>query len=105
MSNMDQATRIAAQNVKKEHEAAQQSWSQIERNFSESLGYARNFRLKTLDTLRSNTEASLDLAEELLTAKSPEQVAAAWKNFADRQVEAINKHTSDLAAMTRNSTR
>jgi hypothetical protein len=99
MSSFDQATRTVAKNVQNAQDMAQESWSQIERSVTGSVANVREFHLKTIDMLRSHAEASFDLAEELIGARSPDQIMGAWKSFADREVDMINKHTSELAAM------
>jgi hypothetical protein len=55
--------------------------------------------------LRSHANASFDLAEKLISAKSPDEVAGAWKSFAEHQVETISKHSSELAGMAENAVR
>ena len=50
--------------------------------------------------LRSHAEASFDLAEELISARSPDQFMGAWKSFADREVDMINRRAGELSAMS-----
>jgi hypothetical protein len=100
MSSFDQATRTAEKNMRNAQDMAQESWSQIERGFAGSVANVREYHLKTIDMFRSHAEASFDLAEELIGARSPDQVMGAWKSFADREVDMFNRHTSDLSTMT-----
>jgi hypothetical protein len=99
MSSFDQATRTAEKNMRNAQDMAQESWSQIERSVSGSVANVREFHLKTIDMLRSHAEASFDLAEQLIGARSPDQVMGAWKSFADREVDMINRHTTELSTM------
>lgn len=99
MSSFDQATRTAEKNMRNAQDMAQESWSQIERGVSGSVANVREFHLKTIDMLRSHAEASFDLAEQLIGARSPDQVMGAWKSFADREVDMINRHATELSTM------
>jgi hypothetical protein len=99
MSNFDQATRAAEKSVRNAQDMAQESWSQIERSVAGSVTNVREFHLKTIEMLRSHAEASFDLAEELIAARSPDQIMSAWTGFANRQVDAINRHSSELASI------
>jgi hypothetical protein len=99
MNSFDQATRATEKNMRNAQDMAQESWSQIERSVSGSVANVREFHLKTIDMLRSHAEASFDLAEQLIGARSPDQVMGAWKSFADREVDMINRHTSELSSM------
>jgi hypothetical protein len=103
MSSIDQAARNTEQNMRKGQEAAQETWSQMESSFSTSVERARDFHLKMFNIFRSHAEATFDLAEELISAKSPDDVSTAWRSFADRQVDAINKQTSEFTSMAQNA--
>ena len=103
MSSFDQATRTAEKNVRNAQEMTQESWSQMERGVASSMANVRDFHLKTIDMLRSHAEASFDLAEELIGARSPDQFMGAWKSFADREVDMINRHTSEFSTMTQSA--
>jgi hypothetical protein len=105
MSNFDQATRTAEKDFKNAQDMARDSWSQIERGAAGSVAHVREFNLKTIDMLRSHAEASFDLAEELIGARSPDQIMDAWKTFADREVGMINQHTGELSTMTQKAVR
>jgi hypothetical protein len=87
-------------NFKNAQDMAQESWSQIERSVAGSVTNVREFHLKAIDLLRSQAEASFDLAEELIGARSPDQIMDAWKTFADREVGMINQHTGELSTIT-----
>jgi hypothetical protein len=99
MSNFDQATRTAEKNMRSAQDMAQEQWSQVERGVASTMASVRDYHLKTMGMIRSQADASFDLAEELLSARSPDQVMGAWKSFADRQVDMINRHASEFSAM------
>jgi hypothetical protein len=99
MSSFDQATRDTERNMKKGQEALQDTWSQMTNNLSTTAQGAREFHLKAVDIARSHANSTFDLAEDLFSARSPEDVATAWRSFIDRQTEAFNKQTSELSSM------
>ena len=100
MSSFDQATRTTEKNMRNAQDMAQESWSHVERSVTNSVANVRDFHLKTIDMLRSHAEASFDLAEELISARSPDQFMGAWKSFADREVDMINRRASEFSAMS-----
>ena len=99
MSSLDQSTRTARENRRKVEETAQQSWSQMERNFATSFDSVRDFHLKTIDMLRAHAESALDFAEELISAKSPTDVFEGCRSFAERQVNTLQKQSKELTTM------
>ena len=100
MSSLDQSTRTARENCRKGEETAQQSWSQMERNFATSFDSVRDFHLKTIDMLRAHAESAFDFAEELISAKSPTDVFEGCRSFAERQVNTLQQQTGELTTMT-----
>jgi hypothetical protein len=100
MSNFDQATRDTERNMKKGQEMLQDTWSQMTNNFSTSAQGAREFHLKAVDMARSHANSTFDLAGDLIAARSPDEVATAWRSFIERQTDAFNKQTSELSSMT-----
>jgi len=103
MSAFDQAAHAAEQNTRQAQDAAQESWSQMQPGFADAGDNFREFHLRIIDMLRSHAEASFDLAEKLITAKSPEQLVSAWKGFAEKQANTISKHSGELAGMAQHA--
>ena len=99
MSSFDQATRTAERNMRNAQDMAQDSWSQVERGVASTVANVREYHLKTIGMVRSQAESSFDLCEELISARSPDQIMGAWKSFADRQVDMINRHASEFSAI------
>jgi hypothetical protein len=99
MSSIEGA-RVARENLQRGQSVAEESMSQIERNFSTSFDLVRNLNLKMVEMMRAHTDAAFDLAQELVTAKSPPEAFEACRSFAERQVDAVQKQTGQLAAMT-----
>jgi hypothetical protein len=50
--------------------------------------------------MRTNAEAGFELAENLVTAKSPADVFEKWKSFAEEQVQTLQKQTHELTGLT-----
>ncbi len=100
MNSFEQGANTARDNMRKGQAAAQESLSQMERGFSASVDKVRDFNLKMIELMRANTEATFDLAENLITAKSPPEVFETWKSFAEHQGQTLQKQTQELAALT-----
>jgi hypothetical protein len=100
MSSFDQATRNAERNMRKGQEAMQDTWSQMTNNFSTSAQGARQFHLKAVDMVRSHANSTFDLVEDLIAARSPDDVTTAWRSFIDRQSDAFSRQTSEFSSMT-----
>jgi hypothetical protein len=50
--------------------------------------------------MRANADASFDLAENLITAKSPTDVFETWQSFAAQQGQTLQKQSQELTALT-----
>ncbi len=105
MSSFDQSARTARENLRKGEETAQQSWSQMERNFAASFDNVRDFHLKTLDMLRAHANSAFNFAEELIAAKSPTDVFEGCRSFAERQVNTLQKQTEELTTIAQETTK
>jgi hypothetical protein len=105
MSSLDQSARKTRENVKKGEAMVQQSWSQMERNFTASFDSMRDFHLKTLDMLRAHADSAFDFAEELAAAKSPTDVFEGCRSFAERQVNTLQKQSEELTTMAQETTK
>jgi hypothetical protein len=99
MSSVEGA-RVARENLRRGQSVTEESMSQIEQNFSTSFDLARNFNLKIIEMMRAHADAAFDLAQGLITAKSPPEAFAACQSFAERQVDTVQKQAGQLAAMT-----
>jgi hypothetical protein len=105
MSSLDQSTRTTRENLRRGEETAQQSWSQMERNFATSFDSVRDFHLKTIDMLRAHAESAFDFAEELIAAKSPTDIFEGCRSFAERQVNTLQKQTGELTTIAQETTK
>lgn len=77
-----------------------EAFDQIGENLSKTTDTLRDFNLKMIDMMRANAEASFDLAENLVTAKSPTDIFERWKSFAEQQVQTLQKQTQELTGLT-----
>jgi phasin len=100
MSSFEQGAKAARDNMRKGEAATQESLSKMERSFSTSVDGVRDFNLKMIELMRANAEASFDLAENLITAKSPNEIFETWKSFAEHQGQTLQKQTQELTALT-----
>jgi len=100
MSSFDQGASVARDNLRKGEAATQQGLDQMGRSFSASIDSLRDFNLKMINMMRVNAEASFDLAEGLVTAKSSTDAYERLKNFAEQQVQTLQKQTQELTSLT-----
>ena len=77
-----------------------QAFDQMGKSFSKTTDSLRDFNLKMIDMMRANAEASFDLAENLVTAKSPTDIFERFKSFAEQQVQTLQKQTQELTGLT-----
>jgi hypothetical protein len=73
---------------------------QLGQSFSKTTDTLRDFNLKMIDMMRANADASFDLAETLVTAKSPTDIFEKLKGFAEQQVQTLQKQTQELTGFT-----
>jgi phasin len=103
-SSFDQGAKAARENLRKGEAATQESLSQMQRGFSTSLEGVRDFNLKMIELMRANADASFDLAQNLVTAKSPTEVFETWRSFAEQQGQTLQKQSQELTALTQTVT-
>lgn len=100
MSSFEQGAKTARENLRQGEAATQQSLSQMERGFTTSLEGVRDFNRKLIGLMRANTDATFDLAENLMAAKSPSDVFETWRSFAEQQGQTLQKQSEELTALT-----
>jgi hypothetical protein len=92
MTIFDQRNQTAAEYMRQ----GQDGWFQVERYYGASVQNCRDFNLKMVRVLRSYSDAALDFAEELASAKTPTEALGAWSSFVERQANAFQKHAGEL---------
>jgi hypothetical protein len=100
MSSFDQGAGVARDTLRKGEAATKEGLDQMGRSFSASFDGLRDFNLKMINMMRANTEASFDLAEGLVTAKSSTDAFERLKSFAEQQVQTLQKQTQELTSLT-----
>jgi hypothetical protein len=100
MSSFDQGASVARDNLRKGEAAAQSGLNQMGRSFSMSMDSFRDFNLKMINMMRTNAEASFDLAENLVTAKSSTDAFETLKSFTEQQIQTLQKQTQELTSLT-----
>jgi len=73
---------------------------QLGQSFSKTTDTLRDLNLKMIEMMRANAEASFDLAENLVTAKSPTDIFERLKGFTEQQVQTLQKQTQELTGLT-----
>ncbi len=100
MSSFDQGAGVARDALRKGEAATQEGLDQMGRSFSASFDGLRDFNLKMINMMRTNAQASFDLAEGLVTAKSSTDAFERLKSFAEQQVQTLQKQTQELTSLT-----
>jgi hypothetical protein len=96
----EQGTKIVDDSVMEGRAAAQEALSSMERSLSPSIDTIRGFNLKLIAMMRASAEAAFDLARNLVTAISPNDVSETRKSFSRQQVEtAMTAEPQDLAML------
>jgi phasin len=72
----------------------------IEAVFTSASKGASEYSAKLMEMMKSNTTASLNFAQELLSIKSPSEVVELWTSHAKKQFEAITAQAKELAELS-----
>jgi phasin len=90
-----------AQQAKKIYDKARTSAEEasdlMEESFATTSKGLKEFNLKTLDAVRSNANATFDLAQQLLGAKSVSQAIEIQTAYARRQFETLSAQSKELS--------
>jgi hypothetical protein len=100
MSSFDQGASVARDTLRKGEAATQEGLDQMGRSFAASFDGLRDFNLKMIKMMRANAQASFDLAEGLVTAKSSTDAFERLKSFTEQQVQTLQKQTQELTSLT-----
>jgi phasin len=61
---------------------------------------AIEYSAKLREMMTTNTAATLDFAQELITAKTPSEAIALWTAHAKKQFEAFTAYSKELAELS-----
>src|SRR3954469_12688034 len=72
----------------------------IEAVFTSASKGASEYSAKLIEMMKANTTASLDAAQELLSAKSPSEALELWTAVIRKQFETLTTQTKELAELS-----
>lgn len=76
----------------------------MQQTYSTAVGEAANFNVQWIEMLRENANASLDLARQLITAKSPTEFFEASAAHTRKQMETFAQQAQQLAGLAQKAT-
>jgi len=74
--------------------------STIEAVFASAGKGASEYSAKVMEFIKANTSASLDLAQELISAKTPSEAMELWTSHARKQFEAFSSWSKELSELS-----
>lgn len=89
----------ARENYEKFRDVAQSGNETIEAFYASSTKGAADYSTKVLDIARANTNSVFDLAQQLVTIKSPAEALSIWSTFARGQYETLTAQGKELAEL------
>ena len=81
-------------------DAAETHNGTIEAVFTTASKGASEYSAKLMEIMKTNSTATLDFAQELLSVKSPTEAMELWTSHAKKQFEAFTAHTKELAELS-----
>lgn len=76
----------------------------MQRTYAAAASEAANFNVQWIEMIRDNTNASLDLARQLVTAKSPSEFFELSASHARKQMETFAQQAQQLAGLAQKAT-
>lgn len=90
----------ARENYAKFKDAAETHNGTVEAVFTTASKGASEYTAKLVEFMKANSSASLDFAQELLSAKSPSDAFALWTGHARTQLETFQAQAKELVELT-----
>jgi phasin len=90
----------ARDNYAKFKDAAETHNGAVEAVFSVFSNGAKEYSAKVMEMMKQTASANLDLAQALVSIKSPSEAMELWTSHARKQFEAFTAHTKELAELT-----
>jgi phasin len=90
----------ARDNYARFKDVAESNNSTMEAVFSNASRGFSEYSAKLMEILKANTSASLDLAQELVGAKTPSEAMELWTNHAKKQFEAFSSWSRELTELS-----
>jgi phasin len=76
----------------------------MQQTYSTAVGEAANFNVQWIEMLRENANASLDLARQLVTAKTPTEFFELSAAHTRKQMETFGQQSKHLASLAQKAT-
>jgi phasin len=89
----------ARENYEKFKDVAQSGNETIEAFYASSTKGASDYSTKVLEIARTNTNSAFDLAQQLMSIKSPSEALTLWSTFARSQYETLTAQGKELAEL------
>ena len=94
-----------SKNLGEKSEAAAQATSKsMQQTYSTAVSEAANFNVQWIEMVRENTNASLDLARQMMTAKSPSEFFELSAAHTRQQFETFKQQAQQLAGLAQKAT-
>ncbi len=90
----------ARDNYAKFKDAAETHNVTIEAVFTKATKGASEYSTKLMEFMKTNTTATLDFAQELLSIKSPAEAMELWTSHARKQVQALTSQAKELGELS-----
>jgi|SRR5947209_5382951 len=90
----------ARDNYARFKDVAESHNSTIEAVFSTASKGFSEYSAKVTEFVKANTSASLDFAQELVSAKTPSEALELWTNHAKKQFETFQAYGKELAELS-----
>jgi hypothetical protein len=95
----DKSAGMARDAMKKGEMAAEQSVQATQESYATAVDGVRQFNLKIIEMLRTNTEAFFEFAGQVASTKDPNAIVQLWTSRTQQQMEAFAKQSQELAAL------
>ena len=96
----EKAVSQARDNYARFKDVAETHNSTIEAVFASAGKGASEYSAKVMEFIKANTSASLDLAQELISAKTPSEAMELWTSHARKQFEAFSSWSKELSELS-----
>jgi len=90
---------VARDAMKKGEMTAEQSVQAAQESYATAVDGVRQFNLKIIEMLRTNTESFFEFAEQVASTKDPNAIVQLWTSRTQQQMEAFAKQGQELAAL------
>jgi phasin len=79
--------------------ATEQTTRLAENTFASAAKGIKDYNVKIFEFAQLNSEAALDYAKQLMSAKSPSEMVELWTSYVRKQFEMLSEQTKELAML------